>query len=169
MEKRITQALLDDIRIRWFEECTPRVIKCLDMLSEEQLWYKPNACSNSVGTIITHLLGNIRQYVLHGLGGEEDLREREREFAVDLNVPKSDLKKELSNLMLATKDVLSQIEPQDLLSNQKVQCFQLNGMSILIHVTEHYSYHVGQIAYLTKMITNRQTGFYEGMDLAMTN
>ena len=39
------------------------------------------------------------------------------------------------------------------------------GLTILIHVTEHFSYHTGQIAYITKLLSDKSLGFYDGVSL----
>src|SRR5262245_33666066 len=59
----------------------PRMVHCLESLSEDDIWWRPNAASNSAGNIVLHLCGNVRQWILSGLGGARDVRERDKEFA----------------------------------------------------------------------------------------
>jgi hypothetical protein len=59
----------------------PHIVECLQQLSEDEIWWRPNSASNSAGNLVLHLCGNVRQWIISGLGGEEDKRERDREFA----------------------------------------------------------------------------------------
>src|SRR5437867_7915143 len=64
-----------------FEKYLPRIVDCLELLSEEEIWWRPNEASNSAGNLVLHLCGNVRQWIISGLGGEPDTRERDKEFA----------------------------------------------------------------------------------------
>src|SRR6187431_723775 len=59
----------------------PRLTQCVKQLSEEDLWWRPNEASNSVGNLILHLVGNMRQWIVGGLGGIPTHRDRDSEFA----------------------------------------------------------------------------------------
>jgi len=72
----IHDALIKEVKRRLFEEGVGRIKKCLEVLNEEQIWYRPNANSNSVGNLVLHLCGNVRQWILTGLGKKEDIRQR---------------------------------------------------------------------------------------------
>ena len=67
--------------------------------------------------------------------------------------------------MMMAKEIIRELPEEELLKIRPVQTFKESGLSILIHVTEHFSYHTGQIAYITKMIKDGQLGFYEGIKL----
>src|SRR5688572_33501710 len=60
---------------------------------------------------------------------------------------------------------ITNIPVEELLNIRAVQTFEETGLTILIHVTEHFSYHTGQIAYITKMILDKPLGFYDGVPL----
>ncbi|MFM8780011.1 MAG: DinB family protein, partial [Gemmatimonadota bacterium] len=53
----------------------------LTAMPEDRLWHRPNASSNSVGNLVLHLAGNVRQWIVSGVGGEPDVRTRDAEFA----------------------------------------------------------------------------------------
>src|SRR5271169_3933899 len=74
----------------------PRIESCLDMLSPEQIWWRPNPASNSAGNMALHLTGNVRQWIVSALGGALDSRQRDREFAERGPVPRSELVKALN-------------------------------------------------------------------------
>lgn len=147
----------------------PRIKTCLESLSETEVWLKPNENSNSIANLILHLCGNITQYVISGLGGLADNRERSLEFTRHggLNIS------ELNSLLKKTSDnsieIINTLGIEDLLKIYSVQGSDISGIAILIHVTEHFSYHTGQIVSLTKALKNIDTGFYKGMDLNKKN
>src|SRR5215510_15296752 len=62
------------------EDFLPKIERCVDLLSDEQIWWRPNAESNSIGNLLLHLCGNARQWIVSGLGGERDARHRQSEF-----------------------------------------------------------------------------------------
>ncbi len=143
----------------------PRVANCLARLSEAQLWEKPNGQTNSVGNLLLHLCGNIRQYLVAGLGGEADERQRDTEFSTQGGYCKAELLTMLESSLAQGIDKIQRCTEEDLLKRQMIQCFEYSGIGILVHVTEHFSYHVGQIALYTKLWTAEDLGFYAGLDL----
>lgn len=169
LETEILHQIIKETRRRLIEEGVSRVIKCLGMLSEEEIWYRPNEQSNSVGNLVLHLCGNVRQYVVSGIGATPDARQRQREFDEQGPLPTEDLISDLHKLTEEVEQVLSQIQPQQLVEARKVQGFDETVISILIHVTEHFSYHVGQISYFVKAKQNRDLGYYDGLDLDITS
>lgn len=161
--------IVKEFERRIFEESYSRIFKCLSLLSEESIWFSPNNQIPSAGNLILHLCGNARQWVLSGIGGSLDNRNRDQEFVVQQNIRKSDLIFLLENLKVNLKITIHEM-PEKMLSEKKIiQGFDETGFSILIHVIEHFSYHTGQITTLTKMITNKQTGYYHGFNLNQLN
>ena len=65
---------LQEIRRRLTGEGQERILKCLDLLTDEDIWYRPNAQSNSVGNLVLHLCGNVTQWLFSTMGGEEDTK-----------------------------------------------------------------------------------------------
>jgi len=159
------ETFLVEIKRRLFEECIPRTRQCLQHLNEDQIWYRPNANSNSVGNIVLHLCGNVRQWIGAGLDGQADIRERDKEFAEKGPIPRAVLLAKLNDLEKEVRQVLATVQPKDLLNKRKVQIYEESGLSILVHVVEHFSYHVGQLTYIVKMLQDVDTGYYAGQDL----
>jgi uncharacterized damage-inducible protein DinB len=148
---------------------TPKIIKCLDDLSEEQIWVRPNKASNSMGNILLHLCGNIRQYIISALGGQPDIRERDKEFAAKDGYTKKELMDKLVATVNEAIDVIQNVDEIRLLKIFSVQGFSQSGIGIIIHVTEHYSYHTGQIIFWTKQLQGKDLGFYANIDLNKKN
>ncbi|WP_235299197.1 DinB family protein [Portibacter marinus] len=160
------QIFIQDIKRRIFDENWSRVNKCLEILNEEQVWYSQNENVNSVANLILHICGNLRQYVCSGIFREKDVRDRDREFSAE---PGRFDKKELKSMFAETMEELGEkielLTPEILTQNYSVQGFQESGIAIMIHITEHLSYHVGQITHITKSLENIDTGYYKGIDL----
>ena len=159
------QALIAEVKRRLFEESVPRLKQCLALLSTEQIWYRPNEQSNSVGNLVLHLCGNVRQWIIAGLSKAEDVRKRQEEFDEKGPVEEKTMLAELDRVMLEVNSVLDNLSPQDLTAVYQVQGFKESGIAILVHVVEHFSYHVGQITYVVKALNNVDTGYYGGLEL----
>jgi uncharacterized damage-inducible protein DinB len=155
--------------IRRFEENTPKVEKCLAEFTEDELWHRPNASSNSTGNIILHLCGNITQYVLSSLGNTEDKRERDKEFSSTRVLQKAELIDKLKTTVSAAVKIMRSLNDDEMLQKRSVQGYDLSAIGIIIHVVEHYSYHTGQIIFWTKMIRDKDFGFYSKVDLNKKN
>jgi uncharacterized damage-inducible protein DinB len=147
------------------DESTRMLRKAFGELAEEDIWKRPNTASNSVGNLVLHLCGNIRQYAISALGGAEDVRERDAEFAAQDGYTKAALLDLLTDTVAEAKAAIEQADTENLLRVRSVQGFRLSGMGIILHVVEHYSYHTGQIAFWTKIRKAKDLGFYAGLDL----
>lgn len=161
----VAQALIAECQRRLFDESVPRLKKCLSLLSEEEVWFRPNAETVSVGNLVLHLCGNVRQWVVSGLGGAPDTRERAKEFSERGPIATAALMEKLDGTMAEVSRVLSKLDPDSLLEPRKVQGFDESGVSILVHLVEHFSYHVGQISYIVKSHKALDLKYYEGIEL----
>ncbi|MFK7770775.1 MAG: DinB family protein [Saprospiraceae bacterium] len=155
--------------IYYFSLNLPRIEKCLQQLSEDQVWKKPNANTNSIGNLILHLCGNITQYAHSSLGNEKDTRNRDVEFSAEGGFSKKELREKITAVTEKAIQVMENISDDELLRKRNVQGFNYSGISIIIHITEHFSYHVGQIAFFTKLMCDKDLGFYEDYDLNILN
>jgi len=151
------------------EENTPRIEKCLAELTESEVWQRPNPASNSVGNLILHLCGNITQYAISSLGNRPDVRDRDVEFAATEGFSKSELLEKLTSTVNQAVETIRSASREELLRVRTVQGFDMSGIGIIVHVCEHYSYHTGQIAFWTKILKNKDLGFYAGIDLTVKN
>jgi uncharacterized damage-inducible protein DinB len=158
-------ALLAEAERRLLRESLPRLERCLEQLSEEEIWQRPNLETVSIGNLVLHLAGNVRQWILSGLGGADDRRVREREFTETGPLPTSALVALIESTLEEAREVLARVDPASLLAPRRVQGFEESGLSILVHVVEHFSYHVGQVVYAVKSRKAIDLGFYRGVDL----
>jgi uncharacterized damage-inducible protein DinB len=155
--------------LRCMEENINRIQICVDTIAEDEIWKKPNESSNSIGNLILHLCGNIRQYAISSLGNIPDTRQRSSEFSSHKTNTKAELMETISSTVKEAHAIIGPCGNSELLRIRTVQGFQHSGISIIIHITEHLSYHTGQIALLTKLIKNEDLGFYKGINLDIKN
>jgi uncharacterized damage-inducible protein DinB len=151
------------------EENLARIQKCLGELTEKEIWQKPNASSNSAGNLVLHLCGNITQYVISGLGGKEDTRDRDSEFSTEGGFTKQQLNEKITNTINKSVSIIKNINENDLTDVKSVQGYVLTGVAIIVHITEHLSYHTGQITFWTKCLKDKDMGYYAGVDLNKIN
>jgi len=141
------------------EVYTPRIARCLSMLSEEDIWWRPNRASNSVGNLVLHLQGNVRQWIISGLGGQSDRRERDREFSETGPIPRRKLRAGLQKTAGEAGEVLASLREVDLMRRYSIQGFSVTGLQAAIHVAEHFAFHAGQIIYVTKLKCGKDLKF----------
>ena len=160
LEDKILAALVYEFKRRVLEEGLSRIQKCLDLLTEEEVWNRPNQNTVSVGNLVLHLSGNVRQWIGSGIGNIPDERKRDSEFNTAAGISKIALYTDVEKTVLQALDILNKISIADLLETKEVQVYKESGLSIIIHVIEHFSYHVGQITYATKSIKDVDTKYY---------
>lgn len=151
------------------QENLPRIQKCLNELTEEQIWQRPNASSNSMGNLVLHLCGNIRQYVISSLGRQPDVRVRDEEFAAQGGYSRQELWDKLEETLQTAFHVIRNASDEEMMRVRSVQGFQQSGLAICLHVCEHLSYHTGQMAFWVKLLKDKDLAFYGNLNLNAKN
>ena len=139
----------------------PKIERCLEKLTDEQIWWRANEESNSIGNLILHLCGNARQWIICGVGGQPDNRNRDSEFAQRDLIARNELLTLLRSTLSEVETTLRTLDPAVLLEQRKIQGNDVDILEAIFHVTEHFSMHTGQIIMLTKMLTSSDLRFYE--------
>ena len=139
----------------------PKIERCLERLTDQQIWWRPNPKSNSIGNLVLHLCGNARQWIVSGLGEEPDDRKRDLEFAQREVIERDELMAHLKSTIKSVEGVLRDLNPNSLLEIHKIQGNDVDGIEVVFHVTEHFSMHTGQIILLTKILTESDLAFYD--------
>lgn len=139
----------------------PKIERCLSILSDEQVWSRANAESNSIGNLILHLSGNVRQWIVVGLGGAEDVRDRDAEFAQREVIPRAQLLVLLGQTLTEADATLAAFDNSRLLERFTIQHSDVSALAAIFHVVEHFSMHTGQIIMLTKMCAGTDLKFYD--------
>lgn len=147
-----TRQFLNQSRHSLERQHLPRIVSCLHLLSDEQIWWRPHPTSNSVGNLALHLAGNVRQWIISGLGGAPDRRDRPREFAEQGPISRRDLIALLKKTIREAVRTIAGESPRDLSRSRKIQGFRVTGLEAIAHVVEHFAYHTGQIIFVTKLL-----------------
>ena len=138
----------------------PRLRKCVEPLTEEQIWWRPNPSSNSVGNLVLHLNGNVRQWLVDSFNKHEDQRDRPAEFAAAGNLSAAAILEKLSATLAEAGIVLDRLTEADLVAPYEIQGYHVHGLDAVYQAVEHFGLHYGQIAYITKTLTGQDLGFY---------
>ena len=143
------------------EDFLPKIERCVTLLSDEQIWWRPNAESNSIGNLLLHLSGNARQWIVCGLGGDTDARDRDSEFAQRETIPRAELLSGLRQTIREVDGTLAKFDMDSLVEKKMIQGLEVTALEAILHVVEHFSMHTGQIILLTKLLTSSDLRFYE--------
>ena len=161
MQASVGRAFLTRAAAFLVNDYVPKIERCLEELTDEQIWWRPNEQSNSIGNLILHLCGNSRQWIISGLGNNPDTRIRDQEFARREVIARDELLINLRDTVAEVHVVLKGLNPQVLLEHRTIQGKNVDVLEAVFHVTEHFSMHTGQIILLTKLLTSSDLRFYE--------
>jgi uncharacterized damage-inducible protein DinB len=160
-EGSVGRAFTEQARQLIAGEYLSKIETCLEKLTDEQVWWRPNSESNSIGNLVLHLCGNARQWIVCGLGNELDERKRQAEFDARDAMPRAELLNKLRTTVSAVDGVLASFDPARLLDDYLIQGATTSALNAVFHVTEHFSMHTGQIILVTKQLTAQDLHFYD--------
>lgn len=157
----VARTFIDQARKFLSDDYLPKLERCLAQLSDEQIWWRANEKSNSIGNLLLHLSGNARQWIVCGLGGAPDARVRQQEFAERRVIPRDELLQTVRQTLADVDRTLADFDPEKLLNQYPIQGTTVTALEAIFHVTEHFSMHTGQIILLTKLLTESDLHFYD--------
>ncbi len=137
-----------------------RIEYCLDKLTLEQIWSREHEIENSVGNLVLHLCGNVRQWIVSGVAGVEDNRDRDAEFSRREPMAAEELARRLRETVEEASEILANLTPDELLGKRKIQVYNLTILNAVYHVVEHFGEHTGQIMWATKRMLGQDLNFY---------
>ena len=152
MERDLNSTLLHVTRARLTRDYPGQINTCLDVLSDDELWWRPNEQANAVANLVLHLSGSNRYYLEQVIGGRETGRNRDAEFAARDGYPKARLLETWQEALRATEDVLNGIDPSRMMETTDRTGKVTTIAQLLLHVTHHNAAHMGQIVWITKML-----------------
>jgi hypothetical protein len=123
---------------------------CLGQLTDEQLSWRPQKPMNSIGNLVLHLCGNVRQWIVSGVGGAADLRNRPQEFAQSGPFEREELLRQLGEVVRRADEVLEAVSPPQLLQRRRIQGFDTTGLSAIFDSVAHFKGHTQEIVCLTR-------------------
>ena len=128
-----------------------RIIKhCVNQLTDDQVWWRPSESMNSVANLLLHLSGNVRQWIVSGVGGAVDARERQKEFDQRGSTPKTELVQHIESAVAEAKRALAGISAEELQRTRPVQRNDVSGMQAIFHSLAHFRGHTQEIVHMTR-------------------
>ena len=142
------------------EQLVTRIRDCAGKLSTDEIWARGHENENAIGNLVLHLNGNVRQWILSGVGGEPDARVRDLEFSARGGIEPGALGGLLREAVDGAVAVLRSLPHARLADRRTVQGHDVTVLKAILHVVEHFSGHTAQIIFITKMLTGEDLGFY---------
>ena len=137
----------------------PKEIRdCLELLDDQQIWWRPNEQSNSIGNIVLHISGSLNHYLNRNLGGIEYDRDRGAEFAERRQIPKADLLAGLDDMVANAEKTLAALDIDKLAEPSPVPKMHNLVIDDVINIAVHLANHTGQIVWITKMLRGSVVG-----------
>jgi len=133
-------------------EYLPKLRHCVATLPNELVWHRANDSSNSIGNLLMHLAGNVRQWIGAGIGGQSVERD---------GPPAQSLISNLESALADADAVLAQLSADDLTRPCTIQGRETTVLAAIYHVVEHFAMHTGQIVLLTKAHAPEAIHFYD--------
>jgi uncharacterized damage-inducible protein DinB len=137
------------------EQMTGFLVTCLNKLTGEQVWQRHGPHENAVGNLVLHLCGNMRQWIMHGVGGAPDVRVRDKEFSCTEGATVSELIEHFQSTVREARSVIDSLPPARLTERTTPQGRDVSKLDAIYQVVGHVQQHVGQIILLTKQMTGR--------------
>ena len=146
----IGRGFLDKSRRLVTADYVPKIERCLEALTDNDVWWRPNEASNSIGNLILHLCGNVTMWIIGGVGRRTYHRNRQLEFDRREWISSDELRQQLRSVTAEADEVLGALQIQELLEPRYIQGYDVTVLEAIYHVVEHFGMHTGQIILLTK-------------------
>lgn len=131
-------------------DCADLIRHCLEQLTEEKVWRRSAEDRNSIGNLILHLCGNVRQWLVSGVGGAKDVRDRPREFSQRQPIPKTELLRQLDAVVRETSVALADLTADELMRKRRIQGFEVTGLGAIFSCVSHFKGHAQEIVHMTR-------------------
>ncbi len=143
------------------DQLLSRIRDCVNKLEPDEIWARGHENENAIGNLVLHLSGNVGQWIISGIGGAPDTRERDTEFAARGGMETAELLGRLESAVKEAIVVIGRVTPERLTQRVVIQKYDLTVLEAIFHVVEHFAQHTGQIIFATKMLTGEDLGFYK--------
>lgn len=157
----VSRAFLTKSRSLLVAEYLPKIESCLACLTDDDVWWRANDASNSIGNLLLHLRGNVTQWIIEGVGGRPRERKRQQEFDERSRIPAGELLAGLKSVVEEADEILGALDPETLLTRHGIQDYDVTVLEAIYHVVEHFGMHTGQIILLTKARTGEDLRLWQ--------
>jgi uncharacterized damage-inducible protein DinB len=151
MERTLESTLLHLVRSRMVDDYPAQIGECLELLTDEDVWWRPEERSNALGNILLHLAGSNRLYIGYGVGARSIERDRAAEFTARGNPGRADVVRAWTDTVRVVTEVLDSLDPSRMMETTDRTGKKTTIASILLHASHHTANHMGQIIWITKM------------------
>jgi Protein of unknown function (DUF1572) len=148
----LEQAALAAFRSRITSILPAQIRPCIEALTEDQLWWRPNETSNSVGNLVLHVSGSIRHYLSRSIGHIQYERDRPAEFSERGPLPKQQLLAIFDETIDQAAFVLDSFETSRFMDQTEEPGYYQTIFEQLFGIAIHLATHAGQIVYVTKSL-----------------
>lgn len=145
--------LLDSLKLLFNRDLNRLSNEIRQYEKEALIWKTEKLIANSAGNLCLHLLGNLNTYIGNEIGKSGYVRNRELEFSIK-NVPKEELLFQISDTISIVNKSLNSLNESLLENEYAVLVFDQKTSTgyMLIHLSSHVTYHLGQINYHRRLI-----------------
>jgi uncharacterized damage-inducible protein DinB len=152
------------ISIEKLRRSSSRIEDCVGRLNYEQIWTRNAENVNSIGNLILHLCGNVRQWIGFGVGNLADHRDRNSEFAARGGLQPAELIERSRMTVSEAIDIIGNFDLGRLMERVTIQNMEVTRMEAIYQVVEHFAQHTGQIMFVTKMLTGDDLGYFRHLN-----
>lgn len=158
----------DAARTILLDEFLPKITLSLAPLGDDDVWWRPNEASNSIANLLLHLDGNARQWILSGVRGDRDIRDRDAEFAARSGPGKEALLAQFRGTLLDIEQVFLGLDPARFDEPRVIQGSHTTIFGAMFRLTTHVAVHTGQIIMLAKMRAPGVVRHYQASSTSFT-
>lgn len=148
--RELARVYIEEARRR-LVACHERISHCVNQLDDAQIWWRPTDSMNSIANLVLHLCGNLEQWIVCGVSGTPNSRNRPLEFSERTSIPKEELSQRLAATVRRADDVLAQVNDAKLLEPRRIQGFEETVLSAIFETVAHFNGHTQEIVYITRM------------------
>ena len=160
MESELGPLFLDH-STKKLEQMTGHIETCLSKLDYASIWSRNGSHENTVGNLVLHLEGNVRQWIIHGIGGVPDVRQRDLEFSIAGGPTAAELASRIRETVNGAMAIIGGLSAERLVDRITAQSSTVSALVAIYQVVGHFQQHAGQIMFATKQLTGDGLGFYQ--------
>ena len=149
--EEVGRAVVAEASLR-LTESVKKIRHCLGQSTDKQVWWRQAESQNSIGNIILHLCGNVRQWIISGIGGQPDIRDRPKEFSERRMLPKDELLRQLDEVVEQARVALAKTTATELLKHRRIQGFEVTVLAAIFDSVPHFVGHTHQIVFVTRSL-----------------
>jgi uncharacterized damage-inducible protein DinB len=137
-----------------------RIRHCLNQLTDDQIWWRPDEFQNSIGNLLLHLCGNLRQWIVSGLGGAKDVRHRPGEFSERGPIARAELLARVEAVVAESAEAIAKMTADEWLRVRRIQGSEVTGLSALFRAVPHFRGHTQEIIFRTRCLLGQKYEFF---------